>query len=551
MLKSLIVKNFALIEELEISFNSGFSIITGETGAGKSIILGALSLLLGQRADTSVIKDIEQKCVIEGNFDIRNYNLKPFFDANEVEYSDETIIRREMNQTGKSRAFINDTPVNLNLVKELGEFLIDIHSQHETLRLNTADFQLDIIDSYAKNAQLLEQYRNDFRELKKLEKKLSELKELAEKNKKEQEYFQFIYDELENAKLEQDELEELEKERETLSNTEIIKLNLAKIYYSINGEELPAILQIKDALDASKNISNFLEKADELNKRLQSVYIEVEDIGAEAEILNNSIEHNPERLQIVNDRLDLIYNLFKKHKVEKISELIEIRKNLQLKVDEINSYEENIAKLEKQIKTSTTDLMKLAKQLSENRKKAIPKVENEILALVIQLGMPNASFIAEIKTYEQFTNSGIDEVNFLFSANKNVEPQFISKVASGGELSRLMLSIKFVVSKTKSLPTIIFDEIDTGVSGEIAHKMANILKLMSKNLQVINITHLPQIAAKGDYHFKVYKVEKQHTTSSEIKQLTSDERLEEIAKMLSGENLSEAALANARELMGN
>jgi len=551
MLKSLTVKNFALIEKLEIDLNSGFSIITGETGAGKSILLGALSLLMGQRADTSVIKDIEQKCVIEGTFDIKNYNIQNFYIQNEIDYSDETIIRREINQTGKSRAFVNDIPVNLNILKDLGDFLIDIHSQHETLKLNNLDFQLEVIDSYAKNSTLLEKYKADFKELKKIEKQLNELIQLAEKNKNEKEYLQHIYNELDNAKLENTQLENLEKEQETLSHTELIKLNLTKIYYSINSEELPAILQIKDALDASKNIAHFTEKTLDLNNRLQSIYIELEDIGSETEILNNSIEHNPEKLQIVNDRLDIIYSLLKKHKVQTITELIQIKNDLQIKVDEINSYDEKIKNLENQKNKAVINLNKVAKELSDNRKKIIPMVESEIISLVNQLGMLNATFVIKINNLEMFSSNGTDEVSFLFSANKNIEAQLISKVASGGELSRLMLSIKYVISQTKSLPTIIFDEIDTGVSGEIAHKMANILKQMSKNLQVINITHLPQIAAKGDYHFKVYKVENELTTSSEIKKLTSDERLEEIAKMLSGENLSEAAIANAKVLLSN
>jgi DNA repair protein RecN (Recombination protein N) len=551
MLKSLIVKNYALIDELEINLNSGFSIITGETGAGKSIILGALSLLMGQRAEISVIKDNEQKCVIEGLFEIENYKLHDFFSQNEIDYSSQTIIRREIAQNGKSRAFVNDTPVNLNVLKDLCESLIDIHSQHETLKLNRSDFQLEMIDAYAKNQLTLDKYKADFKELKKLEKNLTELKQIAEKTKTEQDYFQHQFDELFNAKLDDINLQELEKEQEALNNVEIIKQNLAKIYNSINGEEFPAIMQIKCALDASKIIANYLEKTNELSQRLQSVYIEIEDIGSEAEILNNTIEHNQERLQIVNENLDKIYGLLKKHKVQNINELIEIRNNLNAKLNEINSYDENIEKLQKELNIAIQNLKNLAKELSDRRKKIIPNVENEIISLVNQLGMLNATFKIETVHLQDFSATGTDEILFLFSANKNVEPQQIAKVASGGELSRLMLSIKYVVSKVKALPTIIFDEIDTGVSGEIAFKMGNILKQMSKNLQVINITHLPQIAAKGDYHFKVYKVENETRTASEIKQLTDSERLEEIAKMLSGENLSEAAIANAKVLLAN
>lgn len=551
MLKQLTVKNYALIEELEINFDAGFSIITGETGAGKSILLGALSLLMGQRAETSVIKNNEQKCIIEGIFNIEFYKLNDFFQINELDYSTLTIVRREITQNGKSRAFINDSPVNLNILKELGEQLIDIHSQHETLKLNKTDYQLEIVDSYAKNFDIIENYKFKFKELKKLHQELKNLKELSEKNKSEQDYLLHLFTELDNAKLDEIDLQDIENEHEALSNVEIIKQNLSSIYYNLNGEEFPAVLQVKNALDASKNIAEYLIKALELNERLNSVYIELEDISSETEILNNTIEHNPERLQILNDNLDKIYSLLKKHKVETIEELIEIRNKFQVNLDEINSYDENIKNLEKNIEKTTSDLEILAKELSSRRKNEIPKIEIEILNLIQQLGMPNSSFKILVNPLKEFTLTGKDEIFFLFSANKNVEPQPISKVASGGELSRLMLSIKFLVSRTKSLPTIIFDEIDTGVSGEIAFKMGNILKKMSKNLQVINITHLPQIAAKGDYHFKVYKVENEKGTSSEIKKLEEAERLNEIAKMLSGENLSEAAIENAKELLAN
>jgi len=551
MLNSLSVKNFALIDELEINFNSGFSIITGETGAGKSILLGALSLLLGQRADTSVIKDQNQKCVVEGTFDIKNYNLKNLFDEIEVDYFEETIIRREIGQNGKSRAFINDSPVNLNQLKEIASNLIDIHSQHETLKLNDANFQLDIVDVFCKNNSLLEEYNNIFQKYKNLQKELISAKNEAEKSKHEQEFLQSKFDELEQAKLQEDEQEELEKEQDKLTHTEEIKQNLSKIFSALSGEEFPVILQLKSSVEAARNISKYLQKADEFYKRLESCYIELEDISSEVEIQNNDIEFNPERLQFINDRLDLIYGLQKKHKLQTVKDLIELKKQLNHKLITINSFDENIEKLEKELDLCLKELQNAANQLSEKRKKAAPKIEKEILEILKQVGMLNSTFEVRQTKLKEFSETGKDEINFMFSANKNVDLQHISKVASGGELSRLMLSIKSIISKSKALPTIIFDEIDTGVSGEIADKMGNILKLMSEKLQVLNITHLPQVAAKGDYHYKVYKSEEKNTTSSKIKLLTNDERLNEIAKMLSGENITQAAIENAKVLLSN
>ncbi len=551
MLNSLSVKNFALIDELEIDFKPGLSIITGETGAGKSILLGALALLLGQRADTSVIKNENLKCIVEANFNIKNYNLLQTFSELEIDYFEETIIRREINRAGKSRAFINDTPVNLNQLKEITSKLIDIHSQHETLKLNETKFQLEIIDIYANNKALNDEYLNTFVNYKNLLKQLEQLKNEAEKSKLQQELVQTKYQELEDAKLKEDEQEDLEKEQDTLTHVEEIKLNLAKIYNAMSGEENPIILQLKTCVEAARNINKYLHKAEEFFNRLQTAYIDLEDLSTEVEIQNNNIEFNPLRLEFINQRIDIIYALQKKHKVNSCAELLEIKNQLNDKLKAISSFDENIEILEKKITAELITLKELANKLHEQRKKFAPKFEKEILEILKQLGMINATFNVKITKNQDFSETGTDEINFLFSANKNVDLQKIEKVASGGELSRLMLAIKAIISNSKALPTIIFDEIDTGVSGEIADKMGNILKKMSRKLQVLNITHLPQVAAKGDAHYKVYKIEQQNTTSSKIKLLSDQERLQEVAKMLSGENITQAAIENAKVLFNN
>lgn len=550
MLQSLKIVNYALINQIEIDFRDGFTIITGETGAGKSILLGALSLILGNRADTSILKDNTGKCIIEGVFDIKKYKLHHFFDDNELDYENTTILRREISQSGKSRAFINDTPVNLNLLKSIGNQLIDIHSQHENLYLSDSDFQLDIIDSYAKNKNEYENYLNKYYEYQKIKKQFKKAESEATALKNEAEYIRFQFEQLDSAKLINGEYEELENELKTLNHTEEIKLNLNKSAFLLTeNEEFNILANLKEAVNSIEKIKNYFEQGDEISTRLNSSYIELEDLTNEIEQINNKLEFSPDRLEFINERISSLNDLIKKHQVANIQELIKKRDELDIKLNAFYNLDDSLNELKEYLDNCEKELQKLAQQLSKTRTSVIPKIETEISKLLHQLGMPNAVFKIEQFEKQQFENKGIDEIQFLFSANKNIAIQELTKVASGGELSRLMLSLKSVLSQSKSLPTIIFDEIDTGVSGEIADKMANIFIKMAKKMQVINITHLPQIAAKGDHHFKVYKIENNKTTQSNIRLLTKDERLNEIAKMLSGENLSDAAMQNAKELL--
>ncbi len=549
MLQSLSIQNYALIEELNIYFNKGFSIITGETGAGKSILLGAISLILGQRADTSILKNKNKKCIIEGVFDISDYNLKYFFNNNDLDFDNFTIIRREINPNGKSRAFINDTPVNVSILKELGSKLVDIHSQHQNLILNDAQYQLFVVDIMAKHKNLLNEYRKNFKEYKKDKQELNNLIEKSEKSKQDLDYLQFQYNQLDEANLITDEQEGLESNLETLTHAEDIKANLSKAYNLLSGEGETAINQINEAKSFISRLNKFFPKSTDLSQRIESVLIELNDISNETEIISNDVEYNPEKINIIKERLDIIYNLQQKHRVSTISELIEIKNNLQNQIDEISSYDSEINELNIKLKNKHDDLVNKANNISTQRKKIIPDIEKNIVHLLQNLGMPNATFKIVQTKLDQLSVNGFDTVTFLFSANKKIDMQNISKVASGGELSRLMLSIKSLISKSIALPTIIFDEIDVGVAGEIADKMGNIMLNMSKNMQVISITHLPQIASKGQYHYTVYKFDDNDTTSTSIKLLNDDERIVEIAKMLSGENVTEAAFENAKDLL--
>ena len=549
MLQSLSIQNYALIEELNIYFNKGFSIITGETGAGKSILLGAISLILGQRADTSILKNKNKKCIIEGVFDISDYNLKYFFNNNDLDFDNFTIIRREINPNGKSRAFINDTPVNVSILKELGSKLVDIHSQHQNLILNDAQYQLFVVDIMAKHKNLLNEYRKNFKEYKKDKQELNNLIEKSEKSKQDLDYLQFQYNQLDEANLITDEQEGLESNLETLTHAEDIKANLSKAYNLLSGEGETAINQINEAKSFISRLNKFFPKSTDLSQRIESVLIELNDISNETEIISNDVEYNPEKINIIKERLDIIYNLQQKHRVSTISELIEIKNNLQNQIDEISSYDSEINELNIKLKNKHDDLVNKANNISTQRKKIIPDIEKNIVHLLQNLGMPNATFKIVQTKLDQLSVNGFDTVTFLFSANKKIDMQNISKVASGGELSRLMLSIKSLISKSIALPTIIFDEIDVGVAGEIADKMGNIMLNMSKNMQVISITHLPQIASKGQYHYTVYKFDDNDTTSTSIKLLNDDERVVEIAKMLSGENVTEAAFENAKDLL--
>ncbi len=549
MLQSLKIKNYALIDEIHIHFYPGFITITGETGAGKSILIGALSLILGNRADTSVLKDGTQKCIVEASFDISKYDLKSIFDANDIDFDTETIIRREISNKGKSRAFINDTPVNISVLKELGDSLVDIHSQHQNLILKDNRFQLDILDSYAAQEHIVSDYKSHFYEYRKLKKQLETLKENAEKNKSDLDYYQFQYDQLEKMNLKEGEQEELENELETLNHTEEIKHNLSNAHHLMSNEESSILVQLREAVDSIKKIVDFYPKVKDVGERMESTYIELQDLANEVDVMNENMEHDPERAEFIRQRLDDLYALEHKHNVGSDKELIDIKEDIGKKIEEINSYDFKLEDLEKSLEEKRRVLKDMADQISDNREASIPEIEDHITGMLKDLGIPNATFRIEQRLMDDFSEYGQDEVRFLFSANKNVAVEEISRVASGGELSRLMLSLKSLLVKTKALPTIIFDEIDSGTSGDIADKMGSIMQNMSETTQVINITHLPQIASKGNYHFLVFKEDDHEHTYTDIKQLDHEERVQEIAKMLSGEQLTETALQNAREFL--
>lgn len=548
MLKSLSISNYALIRELEIEFFPGFSIITGETGAGKSILLGALSLVLGQRADTGVLKNKDTKCVVEVQFIIRNQSLEEVFAKHELDFDQQCFLRREILPSGKSRAFINDTPVNLPVIKEVGAYLVDIHSQHENLNLNDNVYQLNVVDNLAGNSDALKRYQNEYDAYLGLKHELQKLKAEAEKNKSEQDYLQFQFDQLEEAALTENEQEELEKEQEMLQNAGEIKERLMAVNSLMENGEVNVLGFLKDALSNLGQVSKVMESLPALEERLNSAYIELKDIAAEIGTAFQSVDVDPARLELVNDRLDLIYSLQKKHQVNSVKELLDIQLDLEQKLVQITNYEQDIENLQFNLSEQEDKVKAMARELSDARKQVAPEIEGKIIELLMKLGMPNASFSVDVKERQELDEHGLDEVFFLFSANKNISMQDISKVASGGELSRLMLCIKYLMSRSVQLPSIIFDEIDTGVSGEIAGMMGSIMHSMAKNLQLINITHLPQIAAKGSHHYLVFKTEADETRTN-IKLLGKDDRVNELAKMLSGQKLSDAAIENARVLL--
>ncbi len=550
MLKSLYIHNYALISDLNIDFESGFSVITGETGAGKSIILGALSLILGQRADTKYIKIDTEKCIIEAEFDISNYsNLSIFFEQNELDKTDDTcIIRRELSISGKSRAFVNDTPVGLNVIRDLSNQLIDIHSQHENLLLSNVDYQLNIVDTIAQNSSIQTEYRQRYMEWKNLTNELKQLQNLAEKQASDIEYIRFQFQQLSDANLLENEQDELEQEMETLSHTEEIKSELLKATQSLSDESKSLAL-LKDAISALSKIKNYVSGAELWYERLQSAYIELKDISSEMSQFEEKLEFNPQRLIFVETRLSEIFSLLKKYKVLKVSELIELRDAFDKQLNKIDSVDEEIDILKKQIDKAYNQLVDAANKLTLSRKAACFPIESFLIEQLTKLGMPNIQFEIHISSLSDFSDNGNDEVRFLFSANKNRPVQPVSQIASGGEVSRLMLAIKSLVAHKLELPTIIFDEVDTGVSGEIAHRMAEIMHDMSVDLQVITITHLPQIAAKGKQHFKVYKDETGAQTETHIQRLPIEERVLELAQMLSGSTVTEAALLNAKDLL--
>jgi DNA repair protein RecN (Recombination protein N) len=551
MLQSLSIENYAIINSLEINFNKGLSTITGETGAGKSILLGALSLILGKRADTSILKDKTRKCIVESTFDIREYGFQDFFIENDIDYEDFTILRREISPNGKSRAFINDTPVNLNLLTETGIRFIDIHSQHQNLNLGNSQFQLKVIDSFSHNEELLKQYREVYDFYRKLLREYNELQEKSRQSQSDLDYFQYQYDQLDVARLKPGEQDELEQELEKLNHAEEIKNSLDSSSGMLGGHDNSILSQLKEVYTIINKIIKFFPGVTGYGKRLESAYIELKDIGNELEAIKEKIELEPGKLEYINERLDLIYSLEQKHKADNIKELLDIKESLRKKIDEVTSYESRLEELKQKRDDSEHKLNELALKLSQQRQESLKSIEKEVTLLLLDLGIPNGRFEIKHSTIADYTINGIDRVQFLFSANKNIELQDISKIASGGELSRLMLSIKSLLYDSSVLPTIIFDEIDMGVSGEIADKVGNIIKRMSAGMQIINITHLPQVASKGDYHYLVYKSDEGETTTAHIKLLSNEERHIEIARMLSGEELTEAAMQNARELLKN
>ncbi len=549
MLTSLSIQNYALINQLSIDFNNGLSIITGETGAGKSILLGALGLVLGNRADTSTLKDTSKKCVVEAHLAISNYNLVDFFTSVDLDYEAQTIIRREILPSGKSRAFVNDTPVKLSVLNELKSKLIDVHSQHQTLELSDAGFQFHILDALAKNGQKLASYQRGLKQLHIYQKELSELEAQQREANQQYDYNLHLFNELTEANLIADEQLELEEKLEKLNNVEEIELNLSEAVHIASADEIGIQTLLNTLENRLQKIAPFSKEYEEISNRITSVKIELDDIVSELEDANESIDSNPNELEKLNDRLQLIYNLQKKHYVSSIPELLVIKEALSIKVDQVENAEGIINQKQKQIKEVATKLDEVATLISSARKKIIPNLKKELEYLLSELGMPEARFSIELSTSDSFLSNGKDNLSFLFSANKGGSFGELKKVASGGELSRIMLAIKKILSDNTQLPTIIFDEIDTGVSGEISNKIAKIMQQMSTQMQVITITHLPQIAAKGNQHYKVYKEDVAGVTTTNLKQLSEDERIVEIAEMLSGKEISDSAITHAKELL--
>ncbi len=551
MLKSLSISNYALIDQVDINFDSGLTVITGETGAGKSVLLGALSLILGHRSDLNALLDRDRKCIVEGEFFVGNYGLQDVFIQYDVDYEDSTIIRREVLPSGKSRAFVNDTLVNLNFLKEIGNKLIDVHSQHQNLLLDDSGFQRMVIDSVANNKILREQYESVYKKYKSLLSKIEGLVEENNRQKDDLDYMQFQFKQLDEANLVDGELIELEQSLQELSHAEEIKTTLSDIDRVLSHEPNQIVEALYSALNNIQKISSYLHDGEELVKRIESSYIELKDLADDLGTRAEDMEYDPIAIQNVQERLDLIYGLQKKHHLESIAELVELKDDLQLKIDKINFFDDELKNLKVELAEMEKDLASKAKQLTKSRETVFTKVKSEIDGKLKALGMPHANFVIQSGVMDSYGPFGKDAIEFLFSGNKNGEPSSINKVASGGEMSRVMLSIKSLLSSAKGLPTIIFDEIDTGVSGEVADQMGVIMTEMANALQVVSITHLPQIAVKGDHHFKVFKTDNEEKTISQITKMSHEDRVVEIAKMLSGSKLSDAALENARTLLKN
>ena len=553
MLKEIHINNYVLIDRLDIDFREGFSVMTGETGAGKSIILGAMNLLLGGRADSRTIMQGADKCTIEGTFSIAGYGLEQFFNDNELDYfPDDTTLRRELLQSGKSRAFINDTPVSLNQMRDLGCRLIDIHSQHQNLALGTQSFQLDVVGTIAANADIKTAYEQSFDKWSALKAELARLKAEFESDNTDREYLEFQLKGLDNARLKEGELKDLEQESDMLEHAEEIKQELFRASELISGDEDGTLTRLRSALQSLRSAQKNWPQAQELSERLDSCLIELKDIAETVDDAQEGINFDPARLEQVNERLDLIYTLLKKHKKENISELLELAESIRTRLDRSGSYELDIEKLTAQVETAHGEMEKRASELTKSRQKASDTIIKEIKALLVPLGIPNVQFGVDIRPAAEFDRTGHDDLRFMFSANKAVPMQEISMVASGGEIARVMLSVKSLIASVRTLPTIIFDEIDTGVSGAVAQKMALLMEQMAgADRQVLAITHLPQIAALGHTHYKVYKTEEKDATRTRIALLDYNERIREIASMMSGATLTQAALDNAKTLIDN
>lgn len=551
MLLSLTINNYALIQHLEFAPGAGMTVITGETGAGKSIIMGALGLVLGGRAESKTVGDGAQKCVIEATFDISRYALEPMFEELDLDYEDETLIRREVSAAGKSRAFVNDVPVSLAILKQLGERLIDIHSQHQNLLLGSDRFQMDVLDALADNDSQYGAYTAAYHALTDCRKRLKQARDIAARAAKDADYIRFQLKQLEDAQLQEGEQPELEQEQELLAHAEEIKEGLTEVCEMLNGDNESSVLVVlKQVLHKAREVSRVYPDMAELAERLESDYIDLKDIAVDVEDRQESVNYDPERLGMVEERLSMLYSLMKKHNVETVEELIKLRDNLAEQMLHIDNSDEEIAELEAEEKHLLQESMKAAKVLTQTRADAAITLQNELVAKVVLLGMPNVRFVVQIEDCE-LSPTGKDSITFMFSANKNQPLCPVGNVASGGEISRIMLCIKALVASAKTLPTIIFDEIDTGVSGDIADAMGGLMQELSQHLQVITITHLPQVAGKGSHHYRVFKTDDEDATHTHIEALSDENRLNEVARMLSGANITPEALANAKRLLSD
>ncbi|MGL5683489.1 MAG: DNA repair protein RecN [Marinifilaceae bacterium] len=549
MIQQVLINNYALINNTNIELDKGFSIITGETGAGKSILLGAIGLTLGQRAESGVLHDRDKKCIVEITYNVMNYNLKGWFAENDLDYEEEVVVRREITGEGRSRAFINDTPVNVRLLKEFGSYLIDIHSQHQSLLIGQPEYQITILDEYSGNQTNVQLYKEQYKSYVELRNRIIGLKKNIEENSREREYLQFQLSRLQEAELKEGEQEVLESELNRLNNAENIKSALFNVVHQLRDGEENVLSMLKVAKQGLNNILDSVSEANEFENRLSSAIIELRDIAEEAERVGEYVEYDRERIDTIDTRLSLLYGLCKKHGATDVNALIELQAKYEQQLEQIDGGDEQLILLEQQLKERELQLLDSAKRIHIRREERIPGFCEEMNALLRDLGIKHANFVVNLRNLDHFTATGRDEVQFLFGANKNQTPGELAKVASGGEISRVMLSLKYILSKSKQLPVMVFDEIDTGVSGEVAHRMAQMMKEMAAHMQVISISHLPQLASAGDAHFKVYKDDSSDRSVSLIKRLSFDERVNEIAGMISGSSITAAALETAKALL--